>query len=100
MERLATMFQENRVDMTLMDILNTATTIGHAILLGLGFTLLVMIMIGWSIKRTFRTDAKNDRFNYWTMTCNICKLELYGSSQVSLNKTFNWHVINKHPDAK
>jgi hypothetical protein len=25
---------------------------------------------------------------------------LYGSSQVSLNKTFNWHAINKHPDAQ
>jgi hypothetical protein len=97
---LASMFQENRVAMTFMDLLNTAITVGHAVLLGLGFTFLVMIMIGWSIKKTFRTDAKNHRFDYWTMTCDICKLELYGSSQVSLNKTFNWHAINKHEGAQ
>jgi hypothetical protein len=100
MERLATMFQKNRVDMTFMDLMNTATTVAHAILIALGLTFLVMWGVALSVKRTFKVDAKNDRFKYWTMRCDICKLELYGSSQVSLNKTFNWHAINKHPDAQ
>ena len=100
MERLATMFQENRVDMTFMELMNTATTVAHAILIALGLTFLVMWGVALSVKRTFKVDAKNDRFKYWTMRCDICKLEMYGSSQVSLNKTFNWHAINKHPDAQ
>ena len=76
------------------------TTVAHAILIALGLTFLVMWGVALSVKRTFKVDAKNDRFKYWTMRCDICKLELYGSSQVSLNKTFNWHAINKHPDAQ
>ena len=100
MERLATMFQENRVTMTFTDLLNTAITVGHAVLLGLGFTLLVMIMIGWSVKRTFRTDAQNNKFKYWNLKCSICGMNMWGTTQVSLHKTFDWHVINNHPDAQ
>ncbi len=60
----------------------------------------ILALIRAELKEFDKVDAKNDRFKYWTMRCEICKLELYGSSQVSLNKTFNWHAINKHPDAQ
>jgi len=86
--------------MNLMELLNTATTVAHAILIALGITFVIMWGVALSVKQTIKTDAKNNRFNYWTMRCDICKLEMYGSSQVSLNKTFNWHAINKHPDAQ
>ena len=86
--------------MTLMDLLNTAVTIGHAILIALGLTFLVMWGVQLSLKKALKTDAKNERFKYWTMRCEICKLELYGSSQASLNKSFMWHLTNKHPDAQ
>jgi len=97
---MAYMFPEIGVKMTLMDLLNTAVTIGHAILIALGLTFLVMWGVQLSLKKAFKTDAKNERFKYWTMRCEICKLELYGSSQASLNKSFMWHLTNKHPDAQ
>jgi hypothetical protein len=100
MERLASMFQENRVAMTFTDLLNTAITVGHAVLLGLGFTLLVMIMVGWSVKRTFRTDAQNNKFKYWNLKCSICGMNMWGTTQYSLHKTYGWHVLNRHPDAE
>jgi len=86
--------------MTLMALLNTGATVGHAILIALGLTFLVMWGVALSVKQSFKVDAKNERFKYWTMKCDICKLELYGSSQASLNKTFMWHLSNKHPDAQ
>lgn len=100
MERLATMFQENRVTMTFTDLLNTAITVGHAVLLGLGMTLFVMIMVGWSFKRAFKVDKQNNQFKYWSMKCQICRMQMWGTTQASLNKTFMWHLQNTHPDAK
>jgi hypothetical protein len=96
---MAYMLPEIGVKMTLMDLLNTGATVGHAILIALGLTFLVMWGVQLSLKRSFKVDVKNDRFKYWTMRCEICKLELYGSSQASLNKSFMWHLTNKHPDA-
>ena len=86
--------------MTLIDIFNTAITVGHAVLLGLGLTLFVMIMVGWSVKRTFRTDAQNNKFKYWNLKCSICGMNMWGPTQVSLHKTFEYHRINRHPDAQ
>jgi hypothetical protein len=56
--------------------------------------------VGLSLRHALKIDKKNERFKYWTMRCDICKLEMYGSSQASLNKTFMWHLTNKHPDAQ
>jgi len=84
----------------LNELLNTAITVGHAILIALGVTFLVMWGVGLSLRHALKVDKKNERFKYWTMRCDICKLEMYGSSQASLNKTFMWHLTNKHPDAE
>ncbi len=74
-------------------------TIAQAILMALGLSFLVLLAV--SKTRKGQPDkVKNHRFNYWTMKCEICGLELYGSTQVSLNKSFMWHVTNKHPDAQ
>jgi hypothetical protein len=68
-----------------------------AVLIALGLSYLVML----GCMRKGRPDkVKNHRFNYWVMRCEICGLELYGSTQVSLNKSFMWHVTNKHGDAQ
>lgn len=72
-------------------------TIAQAILMALGLVFLVMLGVSTRIKPD---KVKNHRFKYWAMKCDICGLELYGSTQVSLNKSFMWHVTNKHEDAQ
>lgn len=100
MERLATMFQENRAQMTFIDLINTAVTVGHAVLIALGMTFLVMWGVGLSIRKTFKVDAKNNRFKYWTMRCELCQMQFNGTTQASLNKSFMWHLHNKHVGAE
>lgn len=78
-------------------MIETLATIAQAILMALGLSFLVLIAVS---KRGKPDKVKNHRFNYWTMRCEICALELYGSTQVSLNKSFMWHVTNKHGDAQ
>jgi hypothetical protein len=88
------MLKKTGVNMT-----EALATIAQAILMALGLSFLVLLAV--SKTRKGQPDkVKNHRFNYWTMRCEICGLELYGSTQVSLNKSFMWHVTNKHQDAQ
>jgi hypothetical protein len=86
------MFKENRVSM-----IETLATIAQAILMALGLSFLVLLAVSTRVKPD---KVKNHRFKYWVMKCDICNMEMYGSTQVSLNKTFMWHVTNKHGDAQ
>ena len=82
-----------------VNMIEALATIAQAILMALGLSFLVLLAV--SISRKGQPDkVKNHRFNYWTMRCEICGLELYGSTQVSLNKSFMWHATNKHGDAQ
>lgn len=78
-------------------MIQALATIAQAILMALGLSFLVLLGVSSRIKQD---KHHNDRFKYWTMRCQICRLELYGSTQVSLNKSFMWHANNKHPDAQ
>jgi hypothetical protein len=77
--------------------METVATIAQAILMALGLTFLVLLGVSTRVKPN---KVKNHRFQYWAMKCDICQMEMYGSTQASLNKTFMWHLTNKHPDAK
>lgn len=83
-----------------MQYINTAATILNAIFISLGVTFFVLLMVGWQFnKATKEKIAEHKKFRYLKVKCNICGLEMFGSTQVSLNKTFYWHATNKHPDA-
>lgn len=91
---MACLFKETGVK--LMELV-AQIIIGVLVALGLSF----LVMLGCMTNFKGKPDkVKNHKYNYWTMRCEICTLELYGSTQVSLNKSFMWHVTNRHGDAQ
>ena len=85
----------------MMQLFETTVTVLHAILIALGFTMFLLIVMGISVRKEFKKSVvKHPKFKYLKMECNICGLDVYGSTQASINKTFYWHTQNKHPDAR
>lgn len=83
-----------------MQYVETIATVLNAIFISLGVTFFVLLMVSWQFKKATKDKiAEHKRFRYLKTQCNICGLEMYGTTQVSLNKTFYWHATNKHPDA-
>jgi len=82
-----------------MEYIQATATILNAIFIALGVTFFVLIMVSLQFKKETKKIAQHKKFKYVQVACNICGLEMYGSTQVSLIKTFYWHIQNKHQDA-
>lgn len=82
-------------------MIETIAMILNGIFIALGVTFFVLIMVSWSSKKESKKIVhQHPKFKYLKMQCNICGLDVYGSTQASINKTFYWHIQNRHPDAR
>ena len=84
-----------------MEYLHTTATILNGIFIALGVAFFVMMMVSFTFKREAKKLAtQNDKYKYYKIECSVCGLEVFGTTQVSINKSFYWHIQNRPPDAR
>lgn len=82
-------------------MIDTIAMILNGIFIALGVAMFVLIMVGFTFKRESKKLVdQNQKYKYFKITCNICGLEVFGTTQASINKSFYWHIQNRHPDAR
>lgn len=81
-------------------MIETVATILNGIFIALGVAMFVLLMVSYSFKReTKKLVKRNEKYRYVTIKCDICGMDMWGSSKVSVNKTFYWHIENTHKGA-